>query len=188
LIQSFIDRNNNGQRDAAEPLYTEATDFLKINNEFPPAHRLEKHDDRTLVRLVPGTYRIDLDPSGFPLEYQPTDMTMAVNVQEGSYTPILIALQPVYALNGVITRNGQPANGVKIEAFNLMSKKSKLSLTNAAGVYYLEGLAQGDYEIRIDGKTVNTAQIKFSLESEPLKEMNFQIPVLQSQNVKAMKK
>ena len=188
LIQSFIDRNNNGQRDPAEPLYTEATDFLKINNEFPPAYRLEKHDDRTLVRLVPGTYRIDLDPSGFPLEYQPTDMTMAVNVQEGSYTPILIALQQVYALNGVISRNGQPANGVKIEAFNLMSKKSKLSLTNAAGVYYLEGLAQGDYEIRIDGKNINTKQIKFTPESESLKEMNFQIPVLQSQNVKAMKK
>ena len=188
LIQSFIDRNNNGQRDAGEPLYTESNEFMKINHEFPPAYRLEKHSDRTLIRLVPGTYRVDLDPSGFPLEYQPTEMTMAVNVQEGSYTPILIPLQQVYGLNGIITNNGQPANGVKIEAVNLQSKKAKLSLTNAAGVYYLEGLSQGDYEIRIDGKVINTQQVTFNPQSQSLKEMNFQIPVIQSQNLKALTK
>ena len=188
LIQSFIDRNNNGKRDPGETYYNETSEFFKINNEFPPAYRLEKHNDRTLMRLVPGTYRIDLDASGFPAEYQPTDMTMAVNVQEGSYTPLLIPLQPVYGLNGIITNNGQPANGIQIEAVNLNSKKSKLSLTNGAGVYYLEGLSQGDYEIRIDGKVVNSKQITFTLESESLREMNFQIPMVQSQNVKSIKK
>ena len=184
LIQTFIDGNSNGKRDPGEPLYTEASDFLKINQEFTPAYQIQKYDDRILVRLVPGIYRVDLDPSGFPPEYQPLDMTLAVNVQEGSYTPILIALQKVYSLSGVITKNGQPANGVKIEALNRVSKKSKLNITNAGGVYYLEGLTEGDYEIRIDGKIITDQDVKFTSESEPLKEVNFQIPVAPSQDGK----
>jgi hypothetical protein len=182
MVQAFIDRNANGKRDSDEELYTESTDYLKINYEFLPAYRMEQHSDRVLVRLVPGQYRIDLDPAGFPMEFQPTDTTLAVNVREGSYTPVIIPLQPVYTLSGVITKpNGQPASGVRIEAINQASQKSQFTLTNGAGVYYLETLRRGQYQIRINGKPLANQVVQITEKSEPLQEMNFKMDETTSQ-------
>ncbi len=182
MVQPFIDRNANGKRDSNEAIYTESTDYLKINYDFLPAHRMEEHRDRVLVRLVPGKYRVDLDPAGFPMEFQPVNTTLAVNVREGSYTPVMIPLQPVYTISGVITKpDGQPANGVRIEAINQESQESQFTLTNGAGVYYLETLQRGQYEIRINGKPLANQVVQLTENSDPLQEMNFTMNEVTSQ-------
>jgi hypothetical protein len=174
MVQAFMDKNANGKRDQGEELYSESTDYLKVNHDFLESHRMEKHQDRVLVRLLPGQYRVDLDPAGFPMEFQPTATALAVNVTEGGYTPVLIPLQPVYALSGVITKpNGQPANGVRIEAIDKTSQKSQFTLTNTAGVYYLESLRRGQYEIRVDGQPIANQAVQLTEQSEPMQEINF---------------
>ncbi len=111
LVQPFYDRNSNGKRDRGEAFYTESADFMILNNELVAAHLVEKHADRFLVRLTPGMYRLDLKAAGFPVDFQPVETAIAVRIHEGSYTPILIPLQPSYTASGIISREGVAVNG-----------------------------------------------------------------------------
>ena len=182
LIQPFLDRNTNGLKDEGEPTYMETTEFLEINQNIPPSYRMEKHSDRLLVRLTPGNYRVDIDPSGFPPDFQPADLAFAAKVTEGSYTHISLPLQPVHTVNGVITQNdGKPMGGARVEVINLESKKSKFTITNAAGVYYLDSLPHGKYEIRVNGQAIHNQPLILTEQSKSMQELNFQMPVLQFQ-------
>jgi hypothetical protein len=176
LVQPFFDRNTNGKRDKNEEYYADSSDFLIINNELIPPQRAEKHSDRFLVRLLPGTYRLDLEAAGFPPEFQPIETTMAIRVNEGSYTPVQIPLQPSYAISGVISRDKQPVNGARVEAFNSQTKKTQTAFTNAAGVYYLEPLRRGTYRIKVNGQPVQPEEVTLSEKSQSLEEINFDIP------------
>lgn len=182
LIQPFLDRNANGLKDEGDPFSLETTDFLEINQDIPPSYRMEKHGDRLLVRLTPGSYRVDIDPSGFPPDFQPADLAFAAKVTEGSYTHILLPLQPVQTVTGVITQDdGKPMGGARVEAINLESKKSKFTITNAAGVYYLDSLPHGKYEIRVNGQAIDNQPLLLMEQSQSMQEINFQMPMLQFQ-------
>jgi Carboxypeptidase regulatory-like domain len=176
LVQPFYDRNSNGQRDRGEEFYTESADFLILNNELVQSQRLEKHADRFLLRLVPGMYRLDLEAAGFPVDFQPVETAIAVKVHEGSYTPILIPLQPAYTASGVISRSGQPVNGARVEATNIDSNQTQLATTNTAGVYYLEPLRRGRYRVTINGQPAQPEVIQITESSPPLEEINFIAP------------
>jgi hypothetical protein len=176
LVQPFYDRNSNGKRDANESIYAESSDFLILNNELVNAQRVEKHSDRFLVRLLPGMYRLDLEAAGFPPDFQPTETSMAVRVTEGSYTPIMIPLQPSYTASGIIRREGKPLNGARVEATHAESKQIQLATTNTAGVYYLEPLRRGTYRITVNGKPANPEFIQVTESSKPLEEINMTAP------------
>jgi Carboxypeptidase regulatory-like domain len=176
LVQPFYDRNSNGKRDNGESIYSESSDFLILNNELVNAQRVEKHSDRFLVRLLPGMYRLDLEAAGFPPDFQPTETSMAVRVTEGSYTPIMIALQPSYTASGIIRRDGQPLNGARVEATHTESKQIQLATTNTAGVYYLEPLRRGTYRVTVNGKPANPEMIQVTESSKSLEEINFTTP------------
>ena len=176
LVQPFYDRNSNGKRDNGESIYTESSDFLILNNELLNAQRIEKHSDRFLVRLLPGMYRLDLEAAGFPPDFQPTETSMAVRVSEGSYTPIMIPLQPSYTASGIIRRDGQPLNGARVEATHTESKQTQLATTNTAGVYYLEPLRRGSYRVTVNGKPASPEFIQITESSKSLEEINLTMP------------
>ncbi len=176
LIQPFFDHNNNGKRDAGEGLYTENADtLLLLNNRLVKSLQPDIQSDRILVRLNPGTYRLDLDPAGFPEDWQATTDAYAVDVIAGSYTPVMLPLTRAYAFSGVITdAQGKPINGARVEAVSSYSKVRLFSVTNTAGVYYLERLQQGTYNLLINDKPVSDMTLNLDKSSQGFQEINVQ--------------
>jgi hypothetical protein len=176
LIQPFFDRNNNGERDTGEDLYTENPDLLLlINNRPVKTFRPEVLADRVLVRLPPATYRLDLDPSGFPLDWQSPVDAYAVEVVAGSYTSVLLPLVQSYTVTGVVTNaEGNAVAGARVEAIQVDSGQRRFSVTNGAGVYYLEQLQQGTYTLQINGQAAQPGTITLDESSEPFQKLNLQ--------------
>jgi hypothetical protein len=174
LIQPFFDRNNNGKRDSSEEFYTETADLLFILNNQPlKSSQPEVQRDRVVVRLPPGTYRLDLDPAGFPLDWQPLVEAMAVDVVAGSYTPISVPLIPSFTLSGVVTdSSGNAVAGARVEAVGSKGTQRRFSVTNGAGVYYLERLQPDTYTLLVNGKPAQPGTITLDDSSEPLGELN----------------
>jgi hypothetical protein len=171
LVQPFYDRNSDGKRDSSEELYTDSSEFLTVNNEGVKPWQIDFNKKKGfLMRLPPGTYRVELDPAGFPPDFQPSVTAFAVQVVEGSYTPIIIPLQLSYSVGGIVTdAEGKPLSGARVEAISPESKSSVISITNSAGVYYLEQLRQGTYQLKVNGKySVVPNTITISAQSETL--------------------
>jgi hypothetical protein len=176
LIQPFFDRNNNGKHDAGEKVYTDNLGtMLIVNNKPIQSLQPDIQGDRAYVRLAPGAYRLDLDPAGFPPDWQTAIDSLAIDVVAGSYTPVMIPLIRSYTRSGVVTDiQGNAVAGARLEAMQPGTGKRKFSVTNSAGVYYLEGLQQGDYELLINGKLAGSLKLEDS--SEAFQELNIKQP------------
>ncbi len=182
LIQPFFDRNNNGKLDSGEDIYREDPELLLILNNRPiKSFRPEVQADRMLVRLPPGTYRLDLDPAGFPLDWQAMVDAYAIEVVAGSYTPVPVPLVQSYTLSGVVTdASGKAVAGARVEAIQSESGR-RFSVTNGAGVYYLERLQQGSYTLQINEEPAQPGTIiTLDASSEPFQELNLQLRSLPS--------
>jgi hypothetical protein len=180
MIQPFLDLNNNGKLDPGEKVTMEnVEELLTINGLTLASYHPEVKSNRLLLRLPPNKYRLDLDPAGFPINMQSTIDAYAVETQAGAYTVVQIPLVRSYSLSGILTdENGQPFAGARIEAIGKNPGQRKFSVTNEAGVYYLEGLAQGNYTIQING--VPTARsVELDGVSESLQELNLKMPQVQ---------
>jgi hypothetical protein len=178
LVQPFYDRNSDGKRDSSEEVYTDSSEFFTVNNEVVNPWQIDFNKKKGfLMRLPPGTYRVELDPAGFPPDFQPSVTAFAVQVVEGSYTPIIIPLQSSYTVGGVVTdAEGKPLSGARVEAIDTKSNSSVISITNSAGVYYLEQLRQGTYQLKVNGKSsVEPNTITISAQSETLQELNLKL-------------
>lgn len=175
-IQPFYDRNSNGKRDGNEEIYTDSSEFLILNNQLVEPWEIEVKGDRFLLPLPPATYRLDLEAAGFPPDFQPSTNSWAVEVVEGSFTPLMIPLQPSYTLAGVITDSeGKPIAGARVEAFSSDGTSASLSITNTAGVYYLEQLREGTYQLKVNGDgAIEPHTITIEQNSETLLEFNLQ--------------
>jgi len=175
-LQPFYDFNGDGQRDADERIYRESNDFLIVNNEVVRGSQIEQEGDRLLLPLPPGRHRIDLEEAGFPPDFQPLFNSFAVEVIEGSYTPVLIPLQAAYTLMGVVTNAaGEPVAGARVEAVDENGRVISFSITNSAGVYYLEQLRLGRYQIKINGQAASGSNdVIFDPDSETLEELDLQ--------------
>jgi len=126
-------------------------------------------NDRITVRHPPGSYRLDLDSAGFPLDWFTNKNAIAVDVVAGSYTPIMIPFTRSYTRTGVVTNStGEAIAGTRVEAIGKDKNNNNIrrfSVTNGAGVYYLEGLQKGEYELQINGKSVGKLKIEESDEA-----------------------
>jgi hypothetical protein len=175
-LQPFLDRNNNGKRDPGEKLYVEDTDLLLVLNNEPLAlSQPETHDNGVFVRVSPGTYRLDLDPAGYPADWSPVESSYAVEVTPGSYTPVAIPFTPSYTVTGILKdAKGNIMNGARVEAVPTDKGKRTLSVTNGAGIFYLEELQQGTYNLLINGEPAISSALVINSASEPLQELNLQ--------------
>ena len=65
--------------------------------------------------------------------------------------------------------------GATIEAIATgNSKKKVISVTNGSGIFYLEGLQRGNYELFINGKPAQLSTIAIDESTEPFSEINLQ--------------
>ena len=55
------------------------------------------------------------------------------------------------------------------------SGKSIVSITNSAGVYFLEGLTQNTYHLKLNGQSVDVPPVEIAPDSESLQEINLQL-------------
>ncbi|WP_448562351.1 carboxypeptidase regulatory-like domain-containing protein [Trichothermofontia sp.] len=177
LVQPFFDTNNNGQRDPGEALYLDNPELLLVLNNKPiKTFRPDTRRNGLYVRLSPDTYRLDLDPAGYPLDWKPTEMAYAVEVVPGSYTPVLIPLTLAYSVTGVLTdRAGVAIGGARVEAVPTAGGLRKLSVTNGAGVFVLENLSQGTYQLLINGQPAQPDTLTIDAETPAFQEINLQL-------------
>ena len=177
LIRPFADRNTNGKLDKGEEIHTEDAELLfKINHQSLYLLRKEITNRGVYVSLASGEYRLDLDPVGYPFNLKPIESAYAVRVTPGSYTKLDIPFSPSYTAIGVVTDSqGEPVAGARVEAISRQSDRPILSITNSAGVYFLEGLSQDTYNLTVNDRPVNLKPLEITPDSEPLQEINIQI-------------
>lgn len=174
LLRAFIDRNENGLLDGNEQLYTDSlNELLILNNRLVNRYRTVSDAQGLSIPLTPDTYRVDLDPAGYPFDTTPAQSAMAVEVKSGAYTEVVIPFSPSYTIVGVVRRTeNNSAVGAKVEAVNTATGDRRFSITNNEGVYFLEGLKAGKYEILIDN-VPTTKYVTIHAETEQLIELNF---------------
>ncbi|AMA10150.1 hypothetical protein AWQ23_12945 [Picosynechococcus sp. PCC 73109] len=186
VVIPFIDANRNGVQDETETAYlqgieAETADFLFLINEQPINRFSEYEPDLRrrgiFVRLPPDTYRFDVDPAGLPLGWQTTQSAFAVEVSAGSYTPIYVPLTRAYIVAGtVVNAQGKPLGGVRVEAVNQNNPQERsLSVTNGAGIYYLESVGTGVYDLFIDGKPAKPGQLRIEIDAEEFTELDLRL-------------
>ena len=155
-----------------EPSEINSKDLFLINNQPLKSYQVDQAGDSLLVKLPPGKYRIDLDPAGYPTDFQPNFETAAIEVIPGTYTPVIAEFIPSYTVSGVVKDNqGNPVGGAKIEAITT-GKPPVSSITNEGGVYYLERLQRGNYKLSISGEKSAPDHIIVDEKSPAFKELN----------------
>ncbi len=171
VLQPFLDTNGNGSREAEEPLYLEDPHLLlKVDNAALQSHQAEIQPDGVLLTMPPATYRIDIDPAGLPIDRAARELAYAADVIAGQYTTVTVPLTLSYTVSGVVVdSNGEGVSGARVEAISASGHR-KMSVTNGAGVYYLERLYPERYEIQVDGNTVEAAPLHLEEETSPFLE------------------
>lgn len=177
IIEPFLDANLNGTHDEGEERYTDDANLLLIlNNEPIQGFRPDITPNSISVRVDPGTYRLDLDPAGFPMDWQPDTRAMAVVINPGVFTFVPVAFVPSYTITGVATNaEGNPIIGARVEAVSATGERV-FSVTNDAGVFYLEGLRREPYTLQVNGEPTEPATLELNEESEFFQELNLVQP------------
>ncbi|WYL95600.1 MAG: carboxypeptidase-like regulatory domain-containing protein [Gloeotrichia echinulata IR180] len=180
FVQPFLDKNGNNRLDNNEEIYIKDADLLLvINNQSLKSFQPEFTSNGVLVKLPPGFYRLDLDSAGYPINRKPLESAYAVEVVAGSYTIIRVPMKLSYTVAGRVTVNGQdPVPGAKVEAVPSKSGKSEksiVSITNGAGIFFLEELQPGVYNLLVNGQPAQPSTIEINQNSNPLQEVNLVI-------------
>ncbi len=69
---------------------------------------------------------------------------------------------------------GKAVTGARVEAIHQDGMRRQFSVTNGAGVYYLEGLPQGEYQLLVNGKSAGSLTLE--PDSEAFQELNIKQP------------
>jgi len=176
LIQPFLDNNGNGKLDNNEEIYTEDIDLLLMLNNRPiRKSQAQIKKNGVLFQVDPDMYRIDLDPAGYPIDYSPVKDAFAVEVAAGSYTVVPVPFAVSYTVAGTLTDvKDKPVGGATIEAMPTNEGSNRVtSVTNGGGIFYLENLQQGTYEMSINGQPAEPRIMTVDENTEPFSEINF---------------
>lgn len=177
LVQPFFDKNSNSQLDRGEDVYTDAENLLILNGDPLEASTINQQRDRLLVLVPPDEYRLELDPAGFPLDWQVSTTSFAVTVVPGTYTTITVPLTRSYTVSGTLTnQDNEPIGGVRVVAIPKGKGKRRFSITNQAGVYFLEQLQQGTYQLKANGQSLQPSTVEIKESSPSLQQLNLVLP------------
>jgi hypothetical protein len=183
-ITPFFDRNGNGRQDSGEEGYADPL-LLEINRKSLKSLYAQTNGLVSTLQLAPGSYRLDLNPAGYPIIYRSKSTALQVDVIAGTTTEIPVPLIPAYAVTGIIKNNaGEPIIGGRVEAISLVNGEKYTSVTNDSGIYYLEGLEQGEYRINVSGLAAKDMSCKSSCDdrlritpqTNPVLELNLALP------------
>ncbi|QYX32429.1 carboxypeptidase-like regulatory domain-containing protein [Sphaerospermopsis torques-reginae] len=177
LLKPFFDENNNNFQDVTEPILNKKLDLLLTINNYPISKyqpQVTKHG--IVLSLAPGLYRLDLDPSGYPLDWYPTKNTaVAIEVKAGGFTEVVIPFAQSYTMSGIVTDlQGKPISGARVEAVASTSSSNQrvFSITSSNGMYYLEGLVGRNYNLFINSMPAEPKTIDLGQSSEPYQQIN----------------
>ncbi len=172
LVEAFLDANQNGKLDLREKRYSDPN-LILLNSKPIDSSALETSGQIVRLRKPPGTYRVDLDPAGLPLDWQATETSFAAKVHAGSFTPILVPLVPSYTASGIVTSSeGGPLGGARVTAVADGSGHRVSSITDGAGSYYLEGLKRETYALQVNGQPIEPATVRLNTDSQSYFELN----------------
>jgi hypothetical protein len=190
LLQPFLDDNNNGRLDSGEQIYQEDHNLLfSIDNQPMNAFYPLTNNDGSTLRLKPGQYRVDLDPSGYPVGWSPRENSYAVTVSPGGYTVVMMPMQKSFTIIGVVQdSSGAAIDGAKVEAKATEGTRKYLSVTNGSGIYTLDALPSGTYNLTINGQPAEPGLITIGKQTETTQELNLKRSNLPNQTTKEMKK
>ncbi|HEC83962.1 MAG: carboxypeptidase regulatory-like domain-containing protein [Candidatus Parabeggiatoa sp. nov. 1] len=178
FVQPFLDKNDNGVHDDGEEVYTEHADLLLLlNNKSVSKYRLRVTKQGIYTQVTPGTYRLDLDPAGYPIGGTPEKESYAVQVTAGGYTSVIVPFSVSYTIAGTVQdAEGNPVGGVKVEAVPVGKGSKSFAVTNGAGIFFVDNVRQGVYKMLLDGQSVNADTIEITPDSELIVEVNLKKP------------
>ena len=179
VLRPFYDLDANGRFDPGsdEPVALEKPEqLLSLDGEPLSPAGFDREGDRIVLTLLPGTYRLDLDPEGYPADHAPGTSAFAATVAAGGTTLLDIGFAPSLSRMGVLAdASGKPLVGVQVVATPERGEPVT-SLTNAAGVYLLNGLAPGRYRLTVNGVPTSPETLRIELDSHPFAELNLTLP------------
>lgn len=175
LLKPFFDANNNNFQDATESILNKKLDSLMTINNYPISkYQPQFTKDGIILSLSPGLYRLDLDPSGYPLDWYPIKNTaVAIEVKAGGFTKVVIPFAQSYTMSGIVTDlQGKPISGARVEAVSSISNQRVFSITASNGMYYLEGLVDRNYNLFINTMPAEPKTIDLGQSSQPYQQVN----------------
>ncbi len=177
VFQPFLDKNQNGRQDAGEEGYWDPL-LIRVNERPLAQYRPSVTNDRADLNLPSGSYRMDIDPAGYPINYRSRTDALRVEVVSSGVTTVAVPLVPAYVSIGVVKdAKGDAVAGARVEATHLRTKTKVFSITNDAGFYTLEGLEQGEYQINVSGLPSTPNQLKITSSSQPSQELNLIVAI-----------
>jgi len=176
LIQPFFDANANGVREPDEPIHTEDLDsLLLLNHQRASRLQPEITQQGMLIKKEPGLYRLDLDPTGYLLNWRPSQTAYAVEITAGSQTVASIPLVQSYTISGTVTNSqGEAVAGAVVEVI-AAENNSTLSFTDQDGIFFLERLDQGTYQLLVNGQPAQPQQVELDTDSPASQTLNLLI-------------
>ena len=179
-IVPFFDRNGNSRQDPGEEGYFDPL-LIEINRKSLRDLYAQTNGVISTVQLHPDSYRLDLNPAGYPISYRSKASALHIDVVAGTTTEIPVPLIPAYAITGTVKNSaGEPIIGGRVEAVSIVNGERYTSITNGSGIYYIEGLEQGEYRIMVSGLATKIAdctstcndRIRISSTTNPVQELN----------------
>ena len=79
VFQPFLDKNQNGRQDPGEESYWDPL-LIRVNERPLTQYRPQVIDNRGDLNLPSGSYRLDLDPAGYPINYRSRTDALRVEV------------------------------------------------------------------------------------------------------------
>lgn len=176
-IKPFYDQNGNGIFDGDDEIFTDNANLLLVlNNRSIRSSLPEIQRDGVFLVVPPDTYRLDLDEAGYPFDWSPTVTSLAVKVAPGAYTEVSIPFVLSYTFAGVLTdEENKPIRGAKVEAIPEQGGETVSSITNNAGVFFLENLKRGIYQLKVNDLIPQPSTITIDSSSEAFQELNLQL-------------
>jgi hypothetical protein len=176
-LTAFFDTNGNGRQDAGEKPYYDSLLF-KINQKPLKYFRVANGTNSATIKLPPDSYRLDIDPAGYPVNYRSSIDALRLDIAAGNITPISVPLVPAYVYTGEVRDTaGKPVSGARVEAISIKNGTKINSITNDAGVYYLEGLEQGEYILKVSNLPAKPDKLKITPTSQPTQELNITVDI-----------
>jgi Carboxypeptidase regulatory-like domain len=176
-LTAFYDTNGNGRQDPGEKPYYDPLLF-KLNQKPLKNFRVTDTENSATIKLPPDSYRVDVDPAGYPVNYRSSIDALRVDVAAGNVTKIAVPLVPAYVYTGVVQdKAGKPVVGGRVEAIAIKNGAKISSITNDAGVYYLEGLEQGEYKLTVSDLPATPNKLNITPTSQPTQELNLTVDI-----------
>jgi hypothetical protein len=181
VIRPFLDRNQNGRQDPGEDSYWDPL-LIRVNQKPISQFRPQVIENSGELNIPNGSYRIDIDPAGYPVSFSSRIEALRVEIVSGGVTNIAVPLIPAYLVTGFVkSTTGEELAGARVEAINTKTKVKIVSITNDAGFYTLDNLEQGEYQITVGGISATPNLLKIESNSPPNQEINLTVKIPESQ-------